>query len=113
MRLKIAKISSSLMSLLRESEASAAPDVQLECIREDMLELMSPFVEHQVSRPAVWGAVLYANDVQALWYQRTAVMHLLSEHIGEHAAREKLDTVTRMFRGHLPSAQFASARLRA
>lgn len=113
MNWKIPRLTDSLRAMLGEEDTQNTQDIQLECIREDMLDLMSPYVESQVTRPPVWGAVLYAPDVQALWYQRTALMHLLAEHIGEQAAREKLNAITQMFRGHLPTAQFASARMRA
>jgi hypothetical protein len=112
---KISQISSSLLGLLREREA--APSLgslpQLEHIRERMLQCMASFLEAGALRPAVWSKVQYADDIQALWYLRSDVMQLLSGHCGETLAASELAALTELFRGHLPAAQFASARRRA
>jgi hypothetical protein len=56
--------------------------------------------------------VLEADDIQSLWYLRSDVMHMLSAHCGETLAADKINALTALFRGHLPSAQFASSRRR-
>lgn len=102
----INRITTSLMALLRESEDPSAVEDRLEDIREAMLDRMAAVLEGQVVRPAVWAKVLHAIDVQSLWYQRSAVMHLLSSHMGEAAARAELHHITQLFRGVLPERHF-------
>jgi hypothetical protein len=111
---KISRISSSLMALLREREPdqTAGTHSKMEHIREELLACMAGFLDGQAVRPAVWAKVLYAEDIQSLWYLRSDVMHMLCDHCGETLAASKLDDLTELFRGHLPSAQFASARRR-
>lgn len=112
---KISRIPSSLMGLWRERDSSPSLGTlpQLEHIREGMLECMASFLETSTTRPQVWTKVLYANDIQSLWYLRSDVMQMLSRHCGETLATNKLEALTERFRGHLPAAQFASARRRS
>jgi hypothetical protein len=102
------------MGLLREREPeqSAATRAQVEHIREEMLACMAVFLEGQAVRPPVWAKVLNANDIQALWYLRSDVMHMLCDHCGETLASRELNTLTELFQGHLPAALFASAKRR-
>jgi hypothetical protein len=111
----ISRLSTSLMGLLREREPeqSAATRAQVEHIREEMLACMAVFLEGRAVRPPVWAKVLNASDIQALWYLRSDVMHMLCDHCGETLAASELNTLTELFRGHLPAAQFASAKRRA
>jgi hypothetical protein len=109
----INRFTTSLMGLLRESENPSVLQDRLEDIREAMLDRMAVVLEGQVVRPAVWAKVLHAIDVHALWYQRSAVMHLLSDHMGETAARAELHTITQLFRGVLPDRHFTPERKRA
>jgi hypothetical protein len=85
----------------------------VEHIREEMLDCMAQFLEGKAVRPPVWAKVLDADDIQGLWYLRSDVMHMLCSHCGETVASNKVDTLTELFRGHLPSAQFASAKRRS
>jgi hypothetical protein len=102
------------MGLLREREPdrNAGTQSQTEHIREEMLDCMAGFLEGKAVRPSVWAKVLEANDIQALWYLRSDVMQMLCGHCGETQAARKLDELTELFRGHLPTAQFASAKRR-
>jgi hypothetical protein len=109
----INRFTTSLMGLLRESEDPSVLQDRLEDIREAMLDRMAVVLEGQVVRPAVWAKVLHAIDVQSLWYQRSAVMHLLSDHMGETAARAELHNITQQFRGVLPDRHFTPERKRA
>jgi hypothetical protein len=81
---------------------------RLEDIREAMLETMSEALEGRVIRPAVWGQVLYAKDIQMLWYQRSDLMAFLSDHYGETMAHQKMAEITREFRDLIPSARRAA-----
>lgn len=60
----------------------------------------------------IWGRVLYASDIQALWYLRSDMMTLLAHPLGETEARSRLATVTALFAGLLPAAQKARVNRR-
>jgi hypothetical protein len=111
---KISHLSSSLMGLLRERDPNqnAGTKSQVEHIREEMLDCMASFLEGRAVRPPVWAKVLEADDIQTLWYLRSDVMHMLCGHCGETLAASKLNALTELFNGHLPKAQFASAKRR-
>jgi hypothetical protein len=111
---KISRLSSSLLGLLREREPyqNTGTVSQIESIREEMLDCMASFLVGRAVRPPVWIKVLEADDIQALWYLRSDVMHMLCDHCGETLAAEKLNAITELFRGHLPRAQFASFKRR-
>lgn len=111
---KMSRISSSLMSLLREPEPTAKEHslTQLECIRQALLDCMAFFLEPHAVRPKVWDRVMQAQDIQTLWFLRSDVMHMLSDRCGESIARNKVRLVTELFQGHVPRAQFDSSRRR-
>jgi hypothetical protein len=100
------------MGLLRDPTRSAETQAHVEYIREEMLDCMAVFLDGHCTRPPTWTKVAFADDIQSLWFLRSDVMHMLSQHCGEALAAEKLETLTSMFRGHLPKAQFASAKRR-
>ena len=47
--------------------------------------------------------IRYATDLQALWFMRGELMHLLARIHGEAAARERLDELSGLFTDLLPS----------
>ena len=73
-----------------------------EDIREAMLALLGEAGTKNF--PHVTRRVRYANDIQALWYLRGDLMAALAATQGEAAARAKIQQVTRMFQGLLPSS---------
>ncbi|MDE2418203.1 MAG: hypothetical protein KGN32_10390 [Burkholderiales bacterium] len=97
---KISRFTSSLISLLRDTreEDAAAADNRLENARDAMLDLLSEVMDGQVVRPAVWGKVLYARDIESLWYHRSDVMAILSVHLGETTARARVTALTPLFK---------------
>lgn len=97
---KISRYASSLISLLRDTNEgdSTAAGNRLENARDAMLDLLSEVLEGQVVKPAVWGQVLYARDLESLWYQRSEVMSLLSKHMGETTARERVAALSPLFK---------------
>ena len=109
---KLSQIASTLAGLLRDNRAAKEDERVLDDIREEMLGSIAPYVENQAVRPPVWAKVLYAEDIESLWYQRSDVMHILSEKEGEASAVETLERLTAMFRHHVPKAQFSSATRR-
>ena len=97
---KISRFATSLISLLRDTseEDAAAADHRLENARDAMLDLLSDVLEDQVVRPAVWGRVLYARDIESLWYHRSDVMAILSVRLGESTARARIAALTPLFK---------------
>jgi len=108
----MSRLSSSLMGLLRDPARSVEAQAQVEHIRQEMLDCMALFLPAKGLRPAVWTRVEYADDIQSLWFLRSDVMHMLCDHCGETLAALKVQTLTSLFRGHIPTAQFASAQRR-
>lgn len=104
---KRSRFTSSLMSLFGESVPAASAENRVEEVRQAMLDCMSTALKGQAQRPPLWGQVLYAADIQALWYLRSELMSLLSGLCGESEARETLAVVTEMFRGLLPAGQMS------
>jgi hypothetical protein len=109
---KISQLSSSLMGLLREPEVETGSLERLQHIRTAMLDCIDQYLQTQDQRPPLCAKVMHAYDVQTLWYLRSEVMHLLSGYCGETLAAGHLSQITQLFAGHLPSAQFASAKRR-
>jgi hypothetical protein len=72
-----------------------------EDIRESMLAVLGEAGPKHF--PQVTRRIRYANDIQALWYLRGDLMAALAAMHGEAAAREKVASVTHMFRGLLPN----------
>ena len=110
---KMSRISS-LMGRMGESDSDSAAqsNSQLEDIRSSMLASMAEYLIDPAAERPVWAKVLYAKDVQTLWYLRSDVMHLLSDHCGEGPASAQVSAITQLFRGQLPNAQFASSQRR-
>lgn len=73
-----------------------------EDIREAMLALLGPNGPKQF--PHITRRIRYANDIQALWYLRGDLMGALATLDGEMKAREKIQSITRMFNGLLPGS---------
>lgn len=97
---KISRFTTSLISLLRDTseDDAAAADNRLENARDAMLDMLSEVLDGQVVRPAVWGRVLYARDIETLWYHRSDVMAVLSTHLGETTARARVAALAPMFK---------------
>ena len=72
----------------------------LDDIRQTMLELMGDRCAQ--SFPVVHLRVMYASNVEDLWYLRGDVMSAIAALDGEAAARAKIAKVTSKFKGMLP-----------
>jgi hypothetical protein len=104
MRQKISKFTSSMMGLLSDAAANLSAESRINEIRQAMMDSLTGVGEsHQVTK--LCGRVLYAPDIQALWYLRGDVMTLLAGPLGESVAKDRLLTITKMFNGLLPSGQ--------
>ena len=101
---KKSKFASSLMSLFGESAPDLKPERRIKDIRQAMLDCLAGLGEsNELAR--VWARVLYAADIQALWYLRSEMMTLLASLLGESSAHAHLAHITGMFNGLLPAAQ--------
>lgn len=80
--------------------SESALESSSEDIRESMLHLLGP--QGPKNFPQLTRRIRYANDIQALWYLRGDLMAALAAAHGEAAAREKIQTITNMFKGLLP-----------
>ena len=112
MNWKLSNIATTLSGILWDSRVDQQADGEIDDIREEMLGCIAPYVEGMAERPPVWSKLMYAQDMQALWYQRSEMMQILSEHCGETAAADTLERITLLFRDHIPAALFASAQRR-
>jgi hypothetical protein len=108
---KKSKFASSLMSLFGESRPDPKAESRIEDIRQAMLDCLAD-VARSHEQVQAWARVLYAPDIQALWYLRSDLMLLLASPHGESAAMGRLVTITDMFKGLLPPAQLSRHRLR-
>lgn len=72
-----------------------------EDIREAMLSLLGEAGSKQYAQ--VTRRIRYANDIHALWYLRGDLMAALAAMHGEMAARQKIQSISQMFQGLLPS----------
>lgn len=95
-------IRSSIYGLLGHSvqPSESRLDLSLEDIRECMLELIEEAGPGKY--PHVTRRIRYAGDLQGLWYLRGDLMAVLASMHGEVAARERVQSITQMFRGLLP-----------
>lgn len=73
---------------------------RIENIRQAMLDSLGE--EGCTSYPHIERRVLFAPDLQGLWYLRADMMVALSSLQGERAASQKIRQITHMFEGLLP-----------
>lgn len=92
------------MGLFGDAAANQSAESRINEIRQAMLDCLAGVGDsHQVTK--LCGRVLYAQDIQSLWYLRADVMMLLAGPLGETAAKDRVSTITKMFNGLLPSGQ--------
>lgn len=104
MNSRIAKFTTSLMSMLGEATPEQTATARIEAIRQAMLDNLADVPPHQ-QLAKVHSRVRFAPDTQALWYLRGDIMTLLAEAHGEARATERLTRITLLFHGLLPAAQ--------
>ena len=101
---KRSRFASSLMSLWGEAAPVPSAESRIKLIRQAMLDSLDELGESS-HLTRVQARVLYATDIQALWYLRGDLMNLLADLNGESAAKAHLVQITNMFNGLLPAAQ--------
>lgn len=94
---------SSMQGLLGRPPVDENPSsFGIEDIRQAMLDSLGD--EGCTSYPHIERRVLFAPDLQGLWYLRADMMVAMSSLLGERAASQKLRQITHMFEGLLPRA---------
>ena len=76
-------------------QSPAEPSARLEDIRKAMLQLLEQSPDGRNS--AVERKVLFAHDLDELWYVRPDLMTAIAAARGESVARQCLADITRMF----------------
>jgi hypothetical protein len=103
---KRSKFATSFLSLFIESEPAQPSPTRVQEVRQAMLNCFQG-IPPGPDQARIWGRVLYAPDIQALWYLRSDMMTFLAHPLGETEARSRLAIVTALFAGLLPAAQKA------
>jgi hypothetical protein len=103
---KRSKFATSFLSLFVEPAPARPSAIRVQEVRQAMLDCFQG-VPPGPDQARLWGRVLYAPDIQALWYLRSDMMTLLAHPLGETEARTRVANVTTLFVGLLPSAQKA------
>lgn len=111
MRKTISRFKSSFAALLTDQTTVIDADGRTENIRTAMLQALSE-VDGSPALDAskTWTDVVRAADIQTLWYLRSELLRLLSARHGEQAARQRLNTITEMFRGIVHKNQMPPAK---
>lgn len=73
---------------------------RIEDIRQAMLDSLGE--DGCANYPHIERRVLFAPDLQGLWYLRSDVMVAISSLRGELVASQRIRQITGMFEGHLP-----------
>lgn len=99
-------IVSTLQDLLRGSPSDGGRALcRIEDIRQAMVDSLGD--EGCTNFPQIERRVLFAEDLQGLWYLRSDVMAAISSLQGESVANQKIRQITNMFEGLLPKGMFA------
>lgn len=77
-------------------EHGSSPDA----VRDAMLALVSLTTDDRAA--SLIRRIRYASDLEALWYMRGELMHMLARSHGEAVAREKLEELSEKFTDFLP-----------
>jgi hypothetical protein len=85
-----------LLSLVQPLSADdSVAEFDIEDIRASMLALVPDATGHRVTQ--VTRRIRYAMELEDLWYLRGDLMAVLAGMHGELAARQKLESITKMF----------------
>ena len=78
------------------------PEIRMEEIRHTMLLELT--VQDDTQLLDLERRLQMATDIQTLWYARSELMQVVSHRLGEAAAKDHLDRITRMFDGLVPAS---------
>lgn len=80
----------------------ADPEAQTQLVRAAMLESLGDIGSE--AYPDVYRKVIFASDIQSLWYCRSELMAALAGMYGEAQARNSLQKISELFHGMLPES---------
>jgi hypothetical protein len=88
--------------------ANDIQDIQTECIRKAMLNALDKccFEPHA----ALATSIIYAADLEALWYLRSNLFHAISSCCDQVKAGSVVSEITLLFKGHLALANSTQIR---
>lgn len=101
---KRSKFVTSFLSLFGEAAPVQSSAVRVQEVRQAMLDCFQG-IPPSDDEANIARRVLYAPDIQSLWYLRSDMFTLLAHVLGENEARTRLAKVTALFAGLLPAAQ--------
>jgi hypothetical protein len=78
---------------------------RIEDIRQAMLDSIGE--DARTSFPQIERRILFAEDLQGLWYLRSDIMVAISSLQGESVAIQRIRQITNMFEGLLPKGMFS------
>lgn len=98
-------IRTSMAALLSEAPAPAPVNsvVKAEAIREEMIRCLGHFAMTQFA--GLRRRIIFASDIDGLWYLRSEMMAALCDIHDEAKARATMGAITEMFRGLTPAFQ--------
>jgi hypothetical protein len=108
-RWKISKIVVVLRNLWSDAAYERELDNRMEAVRGAMLEELFNALDAHAQRTILFVKLKSACEIQTLWYLRSDLMQVLSERLGECEAMQRLDVLTRLFKGIVPKPQLESA----
>lgn len=108
-RWKNSKIAVHLMSLWSEAANERVLDSRMEAVRGAMLNELFDALDTRAQRTILFVKLKGACEIQTLWFLRSDLMLVLSEALGESEAKQRLDALTRLFKGMIPKPQIQSA----
>jgi hypothetical protein len=88
--------------LTSRAAASKRAAIKLDDIRQAMLDCLGNVGRERF--PQVERRVMFASDIQSLWYLRPELLMVVSSAIGEQAAQERVAQLSAMFDGLLPKS---------
>ena len=95
------RLRDSLIGLWRR-EAVQAPASLMDKIRSAMLLLLDDAGTDQHLK--LERVILFANDIDDLWYARPALMSALATSLGESSASKLMSEITQLFEGYAPGS---------
>jgi hypothetical protein len=101
---KRSKFVTSFLSLFGEAAPVRSSAVRVQEVRQAMLDCFQG-IPPSDDQENIRRRVLYAPDIQSLWYLRSGILTLLAHALGESEAHARLAKVTALFVGLLPAAQ--------
>ena len=96
-RLVGTKLRDSLFGLLRRTDDTLG---DIDGIRRAMLAALGD--EPGTEEARIERQILFASDVEALWYARSSLMHVIASTRGESHARTSLARITHLFPASSP-----------